>query len=266
VTAPLSRRAFLGASRGLAALGVPRASHVAPADEHVRAWWPQQDPATVQEVVGAAHADLARVKTLVERQPALANAAFDWGFGDWEDALGAAAHMGRRDIAEFLLSRGARPSLFAAAMLGQLDVVKAIVASNPGVQRTRGPHGIPLLAHARAGGGAAAAAVVAYLETLGDAGAPATSSSADAGERAAIAGRYRFGPGPTDFFEIAVRNGGLGIERPGKARRFLFPAGQALTYFPSGVPSVRIAFLRDGARVTGLTIADPDVYLRARRE
>ena len=265
MTAPVSRRAFLGTSRGLAALALPTASQAGTTVDDARAWWPQQDPAIVQEIVGAAHADLARVTTLVERQPALANAAFDWGFGDWEDALGAAAHMGRRDIAEFLLARGARPSLFASAMLGQLDVVKTIVASQPGVQRTRGPHGIPLLAHARAGG-APAAHVVAYLEALGDAGAPLTSASREAADGAALAGRYRFGPGPTDYFEVAVQKDRLGLERPGKARRFLFPAGGPLTFFPSGVPSVRITFVRAGERVTELTIADPDVYIRARRE
>lgn len=264
MTAPLSRRAFLDTSRGLAAFGLSPAARAAAADE-VKPWWPQQDPAVVQEVVGAAHADLARVKTLVDRQPALANAAFDWGFGDWEDALGAAAHMGRRDIAEFLLAHGARPSLFASAMLGHLEVVKAIVAAEPGVLRTRGPHGIALLAHAMAGG-AAAAPVVAFLETLGDAGTPTTPPAVDADEATSVAGRYRFGPGPEDIFEVAFQNGRLAIERPGRARRFLFPAGQALTYFPSGVPSVRIAFIREGGRVASLTIANPDVYIRARRQ
>ena len=37
-------------------------------------------------------------------------------------------------------------------MLGQLDVVKAFIDASPGVQRIHGPHGITLLAHARAGG------------------------------------------------------------------------------------------------------------------
>ena len=43
-----------------------------------------------------------------------------------------------------------------------------MVDALPGVQRTRGPHGITLLAHAKAGG-AQAAEVVSYLERLGDA-------------------------------------------------------------------------------------------------
>ena len=131
-------------------------------------WLPQQDPAVVKETVGVSHADVKRVRELVERQPALANATIDWGFGDWETALGAASHVGRREIAEFLLGHGAHPTIFSAAMLGQLDVVKASVTASPGIQRTLGPHGINLLSHARAGG-AGAADVVKYLESVGDA-------------------------------------------------------------------------------------------------
>ena len=81
-----------------------------------------------------------------------ANAAWDWGDGDWETALGAAAHMGRRDIAELLLGHGARLDVFAAAMLGDVDVVRAILAAHPKVRESKGPHGIPLRAHAEAGG------------------------------------------------------------------------------------------------------------------
>ena len=60
---------------------------------------------------------------------------------------------------------------FSAAMLGQLEVVKAIIAAAPGIERTRGAHGITLLAHAKAGG---AADVVRYLDTLPGANVPAT--------------------------------------------------------------------------------------------
>ena len=49
------------------------------------------------------------------------NASWDWGGGDWETGLGAAAHMGRRDIAELLLGRGARLDLFAAAIPATRD-------------------------------------------------------------------------------------------------------------------------------------------------
>lgn len=74
--------------------------------------------------------------------------------------------MGRRDIAEYLLERGARLDIFAAAMLGKLDIVRAAIEGFPGTLSVAGPHGIPLLAHAKAGG-PEAAAVVDYLEELG---------------------------------------------------------------------------------------------------
>ncbi|NBD27075.1 ankyrin repeat domain-containing protein [Paenibacillus glycinis] len=120
-------------------------------------------PELVKEFVGNAHGDLNRVRELLEQEPGLLNAAWDWGGGDWETALGAAAHMGRRDIALFLLERGARLDLFAAAMLGKLEVVKAMIADNSSLKDAPGPHGIPLVAHAQAGG-EEASAVIAFLQ------------------------------------------------------------------------------------------------------
>jgi hypothetical protein len=96
-----------------------------------------------------------------ERPPALLNACWDWGGGDFETALGGAAHMGRRDIAELLLERGARLDVFAAAMLGMEEVVRAVLAADPAARDAPGPHGIPLVEHARAGG---ADKVLALLE------------------------------------------------------------------------------------------------------
>jgi hypothetical protein len=221
----------------------------------VRATWPRQDAALVQEMVGVSHANVKRVLELVERDPALANAAVDWGFGDWEDALGAASHMGRRDIAEILLANGARPSIFSAAMLGQLDVVKALVAARPGVQRTSGPHGITLMAHARAGG-KEAEPVVKYLETIGDADRRQPTAPLAPEDAEALVGRYTFGAGPGDYVEIDFQNKQLGITRPGTPRRFLLHSGD-LTFYPSGVPSAKLNFVRDGSRVTRLSIADP---------
>jgi hypothetical protein len=106
----------------------------------------------VKEFVGKAHGDLERVQQLLHQEPGLLNAAWDWGGGDWETALGAAAHMGRKDIAGYLLEQGARLDLFAAAMLGKLQIVQAILADNPSLRASLGPHGIPLLQHAKAGG------------------------------------------------------------------------------------------------------------------
>ncbi len=121
-------------------------------------------PERVQQFVNDAHGDLDSVAKMLEEEPALLNACWDWGGGDWETGLGAAAHMGRRDIAELLLGRGARIDLFAAAMLGKLEIVKAVVEDDPEVVDRKGPHGISLTTHARKGG-KAAAEVVKYLKS-----------------------------------------------------------------------------------------------------
>jgi hypothetical protein len=263
MSAVVTRRRFFKESSSGALLGIVPPMPAIGSGEP-KPWWPQQDPEVVQEAVGAAHGNLPRLKELIARQPALANATWDWGFGDWEDALGGASHMGRRDIAEFLLANGARPSIFSAAMLGQLEAVKALVAATPGIQRTRGPHGIPLLMHARAGG-PQAAAVVAYLETLGDAGTLAAAVPLTPADRAPLIGRYRFGGGARDYVDVDVQNDRLGLTRPGTSRRLLM-ATSALTFFPSGVPSVRIAFAKVGDRIGQMTVANPDVYITAIKE
>src|SRR4029450_8436197 len=102
---------------------------------------PPLDPKQVNEIVLKAHGDIDAVRALLEQQPALVNAAWDWGGGDWETPLGAAAHMGRRDIAELLLDHGARLDLFAAAMLGETEIVRAVLAAFPGARGAKAPHG-----------------------------------------------------------------------------------------------------------------------------
>jgi hypothetical protein len=73
--------------------------------------------------------------------------------------------MGRPDIAQYLLAHNARMDLFAAAMLGKIDIVKAAVAAFPDIVRVPGPHKIPLIAHAEKGG-ANAVAVLEFLRPL----------------------------------------------------------------------------------------------------
>lgn len=121
----------------------------------------------VRDFVIAGHGELERVKSMLEKEPRLLNASWDWGGGDFESALEGAGHMGNREIALFLISKGARPSIFQAAMLGDLEVVKALLTAHPELKEAKGPHGITLLAHAKQGG-KKAEAVFEFLSPKND--------------------------------------------------------------------------------------------------
>lgn len=110
---------------------------------------PQINRVLVQDFVIVCHMDLAMVKQLLQREPNLVNAFMDWGAGDWESGLGGASHMGRRDIVEYLLEKGARIDIFCAAMMGQLDAVRAFLTLQPKLIDARGPHGFTLHFHAQ---------------------------------------------------------------------------------------------------------------------
>jgi hypothetical protein len=173
---PLSRRAFTtltagallaSASESADADEKPKAEAAKPAARPIEApferdytapefkpsWKkPQINRLLVQDFVIYAHSDLAKVKQLLEKEPALLNATMDWGGGDWESGLGGASHMGRHDIVEFLLEKGARIDLFCAAMMGQLNAVKAFLTLQPKLIDAKGPHGLTLHFHAQVGG------------------------------------------------------------------------------------------------------------------
>ena len=235
--------------------------------------FPSHPPELAREMVLVSHFNLKRVQELVSARPALARAAWDWGFGDWESALGAASHMGNRAIAEFLIVNGARPSIFSAAMLGQLDVVKAFVAAQPEVVRVRGPHSISLLAHARVGGEKARPAfefLQSQKEADLDPPAPLTPE-----EAAALVGTYSFGPNVNQQVEVDVdtriyaaskmysQPPQLNWTRKGTMPRPLFHLGGNV-FCPAGAPAVRIQFAQENGGVT-MTVRDPDLVLTARK-
>ncbi len=223
--------------------------------------FPRQAENDVEELVRLAHFDVDEVRARVDDRPALARASWDWGFGDWESALGAASHMGRVDIAEVLMKKGARPNIFTAAMMGWLDVVRAMVAASPGVQGRTGPHGITLLAHARAGG-ERAALVADWLVALG--GADPTPATIDS-DASIYIGTYRFGGSDTDVMHLLVnRRKKLTIQRPGQTPRTLVPI-EAHSFFPAGVPSVRIEFEVESGSARAVSIRDGTINVRAVR-
>ena len=126
---------------------------------------PQINRVLVEDFVIYAHSELDMVKKLLEMEPALLNATMDWGQGDWETGLGGASHMGRRDIVEYLLDRGARIDIFCAAMMGQLDAVKSFLTLQPKLIDAKGPHGFTLHFHAQVGG-KESEPVLAYLQSI----------------------------------------------------------------------------------------------------
>ena len=225
--------------------------------------FPAHEDEAVKEIVTVAHGNLARVKEMVSARPALARTSWDWGYGDWETPIDAASHVGNRPIAEFLITNGARPTIFTAVMMGQTALVRTWVEAIPGVQRMRGPHGLTMVAHARAGG-EAAADVLKYLESLGDADRRYPDLPLTDAEASAIAGAYAFGPGATDRLEVAKGARGFTIARPGQPARNLFHQG-GLVFNPTGAEAVRIRFEVSGGKASALVVEDGGLVTRAGR-
>ena len=158
----MTKRQFISAG-AILPVALPLFSQDVPAKKKVEKGPPIEDP-LVKEFVGVAHGKFERTEELLSQNPALLNATWDWGGGDFETGLGGASHMGNKEIARFLISKGARLDIFAAAMLNQLEIVQAMVKAFPGIEKSLGPHKIPLIVHAKRGD---AADVAKYLESLG---------------------------------------------------------------------------------------------------
>jgi hypothetical protein len=231
----MDRRGFLGGA-AVSACVVALPAHGAGRRAESGGFSFVADPAVVSAVVGASHGDAPKVAELVATYPELANAALDWGFGDWETALGAASHTGRREIADLLLRHGARPDQFALAMLGHVDGLRAMVAARPGLQRERGPHDISLLAHAQAGG-EEAKLCLEYLESLGDAGLELPSAPLADADRDAMLGRYALEGGGEVTIELRPRGLFIG-DGVGPVRGLRHVGG--LVFHPAGARSVSI--------------------------
>jgi hypothetical protein len=130
---------------------------------------PKPDPLPaekVKEFVGAGHNDLVKVKKLLEEFPGLLYATWDWGGGDFETALEGAGHVGTKDVANFLIEKGARTNLFVLTMLGKTQIVKAYLETYPQYLYAKGPHGFTLLHHAQRGG-EEARELLDYLQSKG---------------------------------------------------------------------------------------------------
>ena len=147
-------------------------------------------------------------------------------------------------------------------MFGQLDSVKAFILASPAIQKTRGPHGLTLLSHARAGG-AGAVQVVKYLESVGDADPKYTNEPLAESDRTAIIGIYSFGSGATDRLTVTIGDRGPSIQREGGTPRNLFHLG-GRAFHPPGADAVRIKFA-PGERAVSVTVEDGPVVVTAHR-
>lgn len=237
--------------------------------------YPSIDDDIVAEVVGASHFNFDRVKELVAHRPELARATWDWAFGDWETALGAASHVGRRDIANFLIEHGARPDIFTFAMFGRFEVVKSMIASSPGIESIAGPHGISLLSHVKAGLRTdygiplsdeqveSSNQLIAYLEELGTADRKEKDIPMTQEEKDRYTGDYRYGEGEKEGFSVKYNmRGNLSLGKLGKSGGALFQKSpNVFTY--NGVPSVEVHFEVRENEVLSLTVHEPDLTLKA---
>lgn len=101
----------------------------------------QLDQEKIDELVVAAHHDLDKVQRMLAENPELLEENASW----METPLQAAAHVGNRTIAEYLLAQGAGLDICTAAMLGYEDEVAAFLADAPMMAQATGAHDIPVL-------------------------------------------------------------------------------------------------------------------------
>ncbi len=120
----------------------------------------------VKEFVGVSHGNFPRMKEMLDNEPLLLHVSYDWGGGDYESGIEAAGHVGNKEIANYLLSKGARYNIYLACMLGHLDTVKNVLTFNPTFLNSKGPHGFTMLHHTIKGG-ESAKLVEDYLRSLG---------------------------------------------------------------------------------------------------
>jgi ankyrin repeat protein len=109
-------------------------------------------PETIKEFVIAAHSDLDKTRAMLSASPSLLNAKHQWDENDYEDALGAASHVGNAPIARCLLERGAPMTICTAAMLGDSERVSQYLEDDVSQASAKGAHNIPIMSHAALSG------------------------------------------------------------------------------------------------------------------
>lgn len=236
--------------------------------------FPNIDPAIISEVVGKSHFDLDGVKKLVDNRSELAKSVWEWRFGDFESAIGAASHVGRRDIALYLMSKGATPTIFTLAMMGAYDSVQAMIKAYPGIEKTTGPHGISLLDHAYAGERMKDKMTTTEIENLEKTIELLQSLDGAKGpqyldvtpeEQQNYLGNYIYGDKENEGFTIQLNMRKLLSLGPiGGFGGAMYKLDENLFTY-NGAPSVTIQFDWEGKKVIGLRLSDPEIMVEAKK-
>ena len=111
------------------------------------------EQALIDELVGNAHGNLARVQEILSAHPELVNATATWK----ETPIEAAAQMGNRAIMQFLIGQGAPAEFLTKLAMGQVEEARADLKADPGLAASRGVHDLPVLYFAAIGGSVPAA-------------------------------------------------------------------------------------------------------------
>lgn len=239
------RRTFLAAgSLGALTVAAGGFTRVRP-DEAADALIVRVPPERVAEFVGACHARLDDVQAMLTQDPELTRAAWDWGFGDWENAIGACSHTGRIDIIEVLLAHGARPDIFTMATLDEVDAVRAFVKRNANAGAIDGPHGISLFRHAVAG---EATRVIEFLTSQGLNDERNRFQTDPIAKR--FAGVFAWGNEPSQRLELKwlERLSCLSLVCGSESGRNLAPFadnGEATRFRPAGSASATVTMVND---------------------
>ena len=161
-TPAFTRKKFLAfGSIALSAIAIPSMAQQNQTDKP-----PALDKDLVRDFVIAGHGNFDKTKQMLQEHPSLLFATWDWGGGDFETALEGAGHVGNKEIANYLISMGARTNMFVLTTLGKTAIVKPFLEQFPKFIFAKGPHGLTLLHHAQKGGDDSKE-LLAYLDEKG---------------------------------------------------------------------------------------------------
>lgn len=258
---PLTRRVAL--ALGPASFAGLALGHSTAAATSSQPWegYPTTEASKANAIVGASHARPDRVREMLREDPGLAKSSWDWGFGDWETAIGAASHTGQMEIIEILIAHGARPTLFTLATLDRVDALRDVLGGVRNTSDLEGPHSISLYRHAEVG---KAHRVQEYLSEIGISDSNPFQTDETVARK--YLGTYAWGPGVTERFQVEWfdRMSCLSFKRQGSVGRNLIPLGDH-AFSPAGARHVRIRFEVTDGRPKEVAVPWAGMTVKARR-